>query len=188
MNTIGRDPETNKDTALSWYAMKVFYNRVFVIEDRLKSEGVESYVPCTTVQKIVAGKKKTLRKPLVSGLLFFRTTESFCRKFSQLFWGQFMIYSRTDTEFWTPAPIPEKQFNIFRLVTSAGEQGLEYFDDDRKSFSKGQRVRVIEGPFKGAEGKIIRIKGDRRLVVAVEGVCAVATSYIPQCFLEKLED
>ena len=31
-----------------------------------------------------------------------------------------------------------------------------------------------------------RIKGNRRLIVAIQGVCAVATAYIPQCFLRKI--
>ena len=50
----------------------------------------------------------------------------------------------------------------------------------------GVRVRVTEGPFKGAEGYIKRIKGNRRLIVSIEGVVAVATTYIPGCFLEKI--
>ena len=76
--------------------------------------------------------------------------------------------------------------NIFILVTSSGEKGLEYLGDDRTEFYVGEPVRVIDGPFKGAEGYIRRIKGNRRLVVTIQGICAVATSYIPQCFLQKI--
>jgi len=47
-------------------------------------------------------------------------------------------------------------------------------------------VRVIDGKFKGAEGYICRIKKNSRLVVAIQGVCAVATSYIPQSFIQKI--
>lgn len=43
-------------------------------------------------------------------------------------------------------------------------------------------MRVTEGPFKGAEGYIKRIKGNRRLIVSIEGVVAVATTYIPGVF------
>ena len=41
--------------------------------------------------------------------------------------------------------------------------------------------------FAGAEGQIVRVKGNRRLIVYLTGICAIATSYIPQCFLEKLD-
>ena len=53
---------------------------------------------------------------------------------------------------------------------------------------KGDRVRVTEGVFKGAEGYITRVHGTKRFVVVIEGIAAVATSYIPGKFLEKLTE
>jgi ribosomal protein L24 len=47
---------------------------------------------------------------------------------------------------------------------------------------------VIDGPLKGAEGYIKRIKKDRRLLVCVEGVIAVATSYLPERMVEKITE
>jgi hypothetical protein len=73
---------------------------------------------------------------------------------------------------------------MFLFVCTAGEQGLTYLGDDRPEYHQGDRVRVIDGPFKGAEGHIKRIKKDRRLVVTVSGVAAVATSYIHPSLLE----
>lgn len=48
--------------------------------------------------------------------------------------------------------------NIFMLVTSSGEQGMEYFGEDNPKFHQGEHVRVIDGKFKGAEGIICRIR------------------------------
>jgi transcription antitermination factor NusG len=55
-------------------------------------------------------------------------------------------------------------------------------------YRSGDKVRVTGGPFKGAEGYIKRIRGNRRLVVALEGIIAVATTYIPGRFLEKMPE
>ena len=55
-----------------------------------------------------------------------------------------------------------------------------------KKFYQGDHVKVIDGTFKGAEGYICRIKKNHRLIITVHGVCAVATSYIPQAFLKKI--
>ena len=49
-------------------------------------------------------------------------------------------------------------------------------------------MRVTGGIFKGAEGYIKRIRGDKRLIVCIEGIIAVATSYIPSVYLEKIEN
>lgn len=53
---------------------------------------------------------------------------------------------------------------------------------------QGARVRVIKGPFMGLEGELIRIKGHKRVVVRLEGLFSVATTYIPGNFLEKISD
>lgn len=86
-----------------------------------------------------------------------------------------------------PLAISEREMNIFMLVTSSGGQGMEYFGEDNPKFHRGERVRVIDGKFKGAEGVICRIRKNSRLVVTVQGVCAVATSYIPQAFLQRID-
>ena len=66
--------------------------------------------------------------------------------------------------------------------------GLEYFSDEAMvNYNKGERVRVVEGPFTGTEGFVKRIRRDRRVLVVIPGVIAVATTYVPSCFLEKVE-
>ena len=75
---------------------------------------------------------------------------------------------------------------MFVFVCTAGQQGLSYLGDDKPEYHQGDRVRVTDGVFKGAEGYIKRIKKDRRLVVSVRGVAAVATAYIPPQFLETI--
>ena len=78
---------------------------------------------------------------------------------------------------------------MFQLVCSSGTEGLDFFsDEDITRYKSGDKVRVLEGPLKGAEGYIKRIKKDRRLLVAIEGFIAVATMYIPPQFLEKVSD
>jgi transcription antitermination factor NusG len=88
-----------------------------------------------------------------------------------------------------PCVIPDKQMGMFQMVCSSGADGLEFFaDDDMTRYRSGDRVRVLEGPLKGAEGYIKRIRKDRRLLVAIEGFIAVATSFIPPQFLAKVTD
>lgn len=78
--------------------------------------------------------------------------------------------------------------NSFQLVTSAEDRGMELLPDGSVDFSVGGHVRVVDGVFKGAEGYVKRIQGRKRLVVSIEGIAVVATSYIPKSFLEIIED
>ena len=86
---------SNNNSKKHWFALKVFYNKVFAIEELLLKKKIKCYIPC-------------------------------------------------------------------------------------------EHVKVIDGTFKGAEGYICRIKKNHRLIITVHGVCAVATSYIPQAFLKKI--
>ncbi len=177
-------PDDNAN--LHWYAFKVFYNKVFEIENRLNGIGVRSYLPCETVTVERGGKMVDTRRPMVSSLIFFQCEGHRVMEIRQGLEGQVMLYTREEAGKKVPSAIPEREMEIFMIVTSAGETGLEFLGDDSPRFHKGDRVRVTGGQFKGAEGHICRIKGNRRLIVSIQGVCAVATSYIPQSLLEKI--
>ena len=175
---------TSETASEHWYALKVLYNKVFEIEAYLKDKAFESYIPLKTVEMMWRGEKKICRKPAVSSLMFVRATEHAAIGLQRQLNNRIIVYCDRDTK--RPAAIPEREMNIFRLVTSSGDRELEYFGGEDTVYHTGDRVRVTEGIFKGAEGYIRRIKGNRRLVVSIEGIVAVATSYIPGCFLEKI--
>lgn len=176
----------NKTPVTHWYALKVFYNKVFEIEEALNQDQIENYIPCEIVFVEHHGVKKSMRKPVISSLLFFRSTEKQALEIQQKLTDRVILYTRLAGWRKQPIAIPECEMSIFMLVTSSGEKGLEYLSDTPVEYHSGQKVRVIDGVFKGAEGYIHRIKGNRRLIVSIQGVCAVATTYIPQCFLQKI--
>lgn len=178
--------ETSNGT-LHWYALKVFFNKVFEVEEFLNAEGEESYIPCRMVTIEKNGVKKQERRTLIPSLMFFRSTARYAESLQQALRGRVMLYTYLDKEGRKiPAAISDYEMNMFRFVTSSGDEGLDFFVDDGTVYNVGDRVRVLEGVFKGAEGYVRRIKGKRKLVVAITGICAVATSFIPKCFLQKL--
>lgn len=172
---------------MHWHAFKVFYNKVFEIEYILRESGTETYIPCETVVVERNGTKKKVRRPVISSLLFFRSTEREALAWQQKLPERVMLYTHLVEWKKLPVSIPDREMNVFMLVSSSGEKGLEYWGDFNSDYRTGEHVLVTEGPFKGAEGYIHRIKGNRRLIVAIEGICAVATAYIPRCFLRKIE-
>lgn len=169
----------------AWYAFKVFYNRTARVAAMAHEEQMESYLPMHTVEKVVRGVKIKRRQPAISSLIFIRSSEEQILRLQQRLRGEAMLYADRETK--TPTAIPEREMQIFISVTSLDDAGLEYLGDISTEWTTGERVRVIDGPFKGAEGYIKRIKGNHRLIVAIEGIAAVATSYIPTAFLEKIE-
>lgn len=171
---------------MHWYALKVFFNKVFDMEGKLKALGIETYVPVVVVEKMVKGERTYVQKPAISSLLFLCTTAEQAEALLEVIEGKAMFYRNRGSKH--PTAIRDREMNIFKKVTSAHKEGLEYFDGNVAKFCTGQRVRVIEGTFQGCEGYIHRIKGNRRLIVAIEGLVAVATTYIPSPFLQPISE
>ena len=199
------------ENELHWYALKIVFNKLFEAENDFAEQGVESYFPVEKVRlkgedHLRAARRLALqddyrkdnryikvgpvifqRKPVVNSLMFVRTTHEGILKIAKDIEGRGFVYRMADRK--TLCVIPDRQMTLFRLVTDSGDTGLEYFSDESITrYKQGDRVRVVEGPLKGTEGYIKRIRRDRRLLVAIEGFVAVATSFIPMQFLQKVPE
>ena len=202
---------TPDTTAPLWFAMRIFNNRILRIKEEWEQKGARTYMAVKTVRTPATGTKtgtatkagtttgatletaaRSRTVQLAPSLLFVRTTPDALKDFKQDHFNELMIYRRADST--DPAPISEEQMRMFILVTSATDgrdvdlvsESLMGPDTKPFDFKPGEKVRVTEGPFKGAEGVIKRIKKDRKLLVAVQGVVVVAISNIPARFLERL--
>ena len=150
-----------------WYAVKVFWRRTEPVLERLDNLGVEYYA-----------------QSILPSFLFIHTDLQQVLKIRDEFFGKLYLYADRKTK--EPQVVPYREMEIFRIVTSSGDTGLEFLGPDASLYRKGDKVRVTDGPFKGAEGYIVRMKKDRRLVVSISGVAAIATSFIPMDLLEKV--
>jgi transcription antitermination factor NusG len=174
---------SDKNGEECWYALKVFYNRVFELEKQLSQEGVRSYIPLLHEDTVAGDKKIRKRKPAVSSLMFIRQSEHYLLELQDRMKASCPFMAYFDRETKKPAVIPDREMELFMQITSSEQKIIEAID-----YRSGDKVRVTGGPFKGAEGYIKRIRGNRRLVVALEGIIAVATTYIPGRFLEKMPE
>lgn len=159
------------DKELHWYALRVFWNRVGQVKEMLDAKDIEYYsqtiLPSYVFVHTDLDTLETIRKYEYDNDLH-----------------RFFVY--WDKEKHLPVVVPDKELEIFRIVTSAGSTGLRFLGEDPSVYQQGDKVRVTDGPFRGAEGYIKRIKKDRRLVVTISGVAAIATSFIPPELLEKI--
>ena len=146
---------SNNNSKKHWFALKVFYNKVFAIEELLLKKKIKCYIPCETVKVLKQdGTKKNVRKPVINSLLFFHSETYIAKEIQKILTDKVILYTRQIDFKKIPLAIPDREMKIFMLVTSSGEKG--------------------------------RIKKNHRLIITVHGVCAVATSYIPQTFLKKI--
>ena len=170
-----------KDSQPHWYAMWVYRSLVTPIVAMCEQNGVESYQPVRLAEHISDNGIEYREELLIPNLLFVKTTADRLAEIKSLSKNRGMAYCYPGTN--VPAPIDDAAMEMFMLVVKKGAQQLEKVDFP---IDKGDRVRVTDGIFKGAEGYIRRVHGSRRFVVAIEGVVAVAVTHIPRQFLERV--
>lgn len=87
----------------------------------------------------------------------------------------------------TPKIIPTKEMEHFIAVSGSMNEQLIYLKPDECNLQKGDKVKIIDGPFKGVEGTFMRVRGDRRVVVTIEGIVAVATTFIHPSLIKPVK-
>lgn len=99
---------------------------------------------------------------------------------------RYMHRVRTDTGRSEILWIPDREMENFLMVACREDDSIRYLDYDSLVGRQGKPVRVIDGPFAGVEGTIVRIQRNKRVVVKIEGVAAVAITFVPPSFLEEI--
>jgi transcription antitermination factor NusG len=86
-----------------------------------------------------------------------------------------------------PLTIPYRDMMNFIHLTSIDNEHVMVVDNAHCHYKNGDKVLVTQGEFAGVRGKIARVSGQQRVVIELEGLCIVATAYIPSAFIEKIE-
>lgn len=167
---------------MNWYAVKVKYQTEQKIKLWLDGKTIENFIPFRTVVIERNGKKIKKEKPIVPGLLFIRTNyQTACTLPAES--SAKMVYLR-NLENHQLLVVPDKQMEDFMFLLDFSESAVRI---ENVNLKRGDRVRVIKGDFAGIEGELVRIKGHKRVVVRLEGLFSLATTYIPSAYLEKIE-
>ena len=93
-----------------------------------------------------------------------------------------------DREYHRPIIVPDSQMRNFMAVSANYDESLLYFEPSELNIRKGTRVRITGGLFEGVEGEFVRVRNDRRVVVTIEGVMAVATTFVHPSLVEPVTE
>lgn len=178
--------QQNKDK--HWYAFKIFFGKGKPIKEYFDSKEMEYFYDVE--RQLWDKKEKKLKSkfvPVFPSLIFLHASSSKAEEIERKFLNKIMLYKTRNAENVNePAKIKEREIKIFKIVATSGVEGLDFYDEYNPKFTKGDKFRVIDGPLKGAEGYVVRIKKDHHLYVSITGLCAVTTGYIPKNYLEKI--
>lgn len=183
---IAVNQQVKTNTALHWFPMRVTYHREMKIKALLDDLGVDNFLPMHwKVVETKRGGKKRILLPAIHNLIFVRSTQEYLTKL------------KTTREEFSPlrymmrrplSPgqgngeiirVPDRQMENFMRVASVQDDRVMFLDNSDYINKVGQHVKVIDGYFAGVEGIIKRINKNKRVVVQLEGLAAVAIAFVP---------
>lgn len=176
-------------------AEKVYKNLLESVAIRDGFEDCEFYLPMVALRQIDKSNvdKPTIvvvKKPLENSLLFAHCTLPQFRELLQLsISGLTPYYDHTRQTEVGRNPylvVPDTQFLSFRTIIDSEMDGIITDQSDMPTFFQGERVRVIDGPFAGVEGFVLRYKHQLRVFVQLDCLGTFATAYVPKAYLEKV--
>ena len=170
--------------------MRVTYRRELKLKAQFEALGIECFVPMRyELVDTDEGPRRQL-VPAIHNLIFVRSTQeelTFLKMHRQEF-EPLRYMMRPSEEGNVILRVPDREMENFLRVASIQDDSVMFLDYNDFISKVGRRVRVNEGHFAGVEGVIKRIRKNKHVVVQIEGVAAVAITFVPASYLTLIDD
>ncbi|MEI7983365.1 MAG: UpxY family transcription antiterminator [Bacteroidota bacterium] len=160
-----------------WYAVYTKSRQEKKLAERLAEIGIEAYVPLQKVVRQWSDRKKLVEIPLIRSYCFVKIAPK-------------QYYDVLNTQgavryIWfsgKPAPIPDRQINILRVITGTDVK----VDMVPAVLNPGTRVRIIAGHLTGIEGELVRVAGRNRVIIRIDHLDTALAINISPVLIEKI--
>jgi transcription antitermination factor NusG len=182
-------PDRNK----SWYVFRASYGRENKALDYIVEDGTFAYIAKRYARKTVNGKQKKVLETLIPNLLFVYTNDEKADEYIKntpalsyltYYYNHFEL---DDDQKNPPLTVSCKEMENFIIATCNKSEHLKFVDESQCHFKGGEIVKIIDGNFKGVEGRVARVSGQQRVIVTLTNVGLVSTAYIPTAFIQIIE-
>ncbi len=180
-------------TSKHWYAMRTTYGREQKAYDFIVSNGGTAFLPLIKQERIIKGKKVIADVSRIPNIFFIYGTEDEAKTyaFDNVHLPFIRFYYESHHEgvkiIKEPLIVPDRQIQSLQILCQAEAEDIRFVPDEMiQKFKEGDTVLITQGEFKGIEGKVARWHGQQRVAIIIEGLCVIATAYVPSSYLEIL--
>lgn len=152
------------------------------LADNLEKAGITYYLPMQVTERFDGDQMVEHREPVLNNLIFVQTADDIRAVISQI---DGLKSPYLDKATGRPAVVSDQELQHFRLVLEARSIQAEFLPDSFRRFESCPKVRVKAGQFEGLEGRVFRIRHDRKLIISLDNM-AIALSGIHHTLLEVI--
>ena len=186
-------PKQNAKDLPQWYALRTTYGREKKAYDYLISKSVVAFYPTLKSIKIVDGKRITVEEPRIPNIFFVYGTEEELKTFVydnvnlpslRFYYRHIHVGNKIVKE---PLVVPDSQMNSLKIICEADSDDVVVSTEEVEKFKQGQKVRIIDGKFKGVMGMVARYHSQQRVGIVIDGLFTICTAYVPSAFIDVVE-
>lgn len=179
-----------------WFYMRVAYGQEKKVRDYLISEGIEVFLPTIKKERVLCGAKKQIEVSLIPNSLFVHSTAAEIKRYVGKYptnnLHHFYEPHRDENGHSIgtgkrPIIIPDTQMKSFLIWIASSNENKIFIDKTDFEFKKDDLVCITEGEFKGFIGRVVRLKGQARVGVIIEGVGFISTAYVPKNAIKQID-
>lgn len=174
--------------AKQWFPMRVTYSRELRVKAFLDAQGIETFVPMQYQWVERDGRRYRQLLPAIHNLIFVRSTQQHITRLKM-----YQKEAEPLRYIMEPHPtrpdethiltIPDRQMDNFLRVARHTDDSVIFLGYKEAYEWKGREVLIADGPFAGVTGRILRVQDNKRVVVALSGIAAVAIEFTPKAFI-----
>jgi len=164
-----------------WFVAKTRANQERAVKERLEAMNIETYLPTRMEIRQRRDRKKKVEVVLIPNTLFIYADKNTALSLPNH--HGFLIKYMIDYMTRTLLVVPEKQMQNFMFLMDLSDDNVQV--DNNLLFEKGDKIRVVKGPFCGIEGELIRVEGKNKVLVRLENIIA-CTMEVSSSYLEKI--
>jgi transcription antitermination factor NusG len=156
---------------LNWFALRVRPRREKVVADALRAKGYEEFLPLHEERRRWSDRVAIVEMPLFPGYVFCRFDVQ--HRLPILTTPGVLLVVGVGR---TPQPIDDEEIVSLRILVAS-----RLHLDPWPYLHAGQRVQIVGGPLAGAEGVVLSVRTEHRLVVSVTLLQRSVAVEIPDC-------
>jgi len=156
----------------------------------LTAAQIEFFLP--TIHQVVTkdGKEESLEKPLLFSYVFMHTNERTALDFTAANDGITLLRDHVpDRKIGPYMIVPDRQMESFMRAVGYYTDNIPFVSPTPDMLVRGDKVRILGGPFKGVEGLLEAQQGKDggRVIVRIADLVAIPTIEIDPSFIQVLE-
>jgi transcription antitermination factor NusG len=173
------DAGRDHDLATRWYACHTRARSEKRVAALLLERKLPALLPTVTLTRQWADRRRAVEFPLFPGYVFARFA------LTELHEVLSVPGIATVVRFGTrPVPIREDEIeNIERVAAGLSAIGTR---PDPHPFAEGEAVRVVDGPFRGVCGIVVRIRGRHRVLAGLNDIDLAVSIDVDEAVLESI--